>query len=319
MTITKSRGSTRKLGPISTGNKIVRFKIPSVDRRFTVHEDLICRTSALFKRELQKNRKYIHHSAQTSTSDCVVCHEPLDPTLKDITYCATCGQNIHDTCIEQWKRAYNRPSSSSSSSLPTCPMCRAAWKNEPIFKNLCLNYKVDAEAVQRYLDWLYSGILYVPLSISRRTDAFNLTLLKCWAVASAVDDETFKAVVVGTFFTEAMSQFWIDSVRWAFVDRLANKEIKEFMLDVFMAHNEQGWFKAHAEKWPKEFVTELADRALEACTRKRYHSVQSEWMRKLGIVVEEHGGDGQTGDDAAVLPYLTERANEYFYGVQNTE
>ncbi|KAL1650162.1 hypothetical protein SLS61_006085 [Didymella pomorum] len=66
MTVVRPRGAARKLGPISTGSKIVRFDIPNLTRRFTVHEDVICRSSKVFKARFQQQRQeitanYIEH------------------------------------------------------------------------------------------------------------------------------------------------------------------------------------------------------------------------------------------------------------------
>jgi hypothetical protein len=193
-------------------------------------------------------------------------------------------------------------------------MCRAEWKNAPLLKSVNLNEDVDAKAVQMYLDWLYSGILRIPATISRTKDTFNLALLKCWAVASAVDDESFKNVVVSTFFDEAKAQFWIDSVKWAFVDGGANDEIKTFIIEVYMAHMDKGWFQKEGGNWPMEFVMVLADNALDGTKRKSYDSVQKEWMKKLEIKDEDI--EVQEEDSTAkVVPtetYRTVKANKFF-------
>jgi hypothetical protein len=204
-----------------------------------VHEDLICLTSTLFKQQLQKHRKLLPPSGTTDV--CCVCYDDLDPTTKDIAYCVTCGKNIHELCIENWKRKsdqqrHDRPP-------PTCPMCRATWKNEPLLKNLTISDDLDAAAVQMYLDWLYSTDLRIPARVDRATDAFNVALLKCWAVASAVQDDAFKGVVLAAFFTEAGAQFWRESIHWVFEDGYGNAEIRSFVIEVFMAFMEPGWFR----------------------------------------------------------------------------
>lgn len=286
----------------------MRFRIPNIDRRFTVHEDLICRTSAVFKTQLQKNRKLFYHDK--GIEDCCVCQEDLNAITKDITYCVTCGQNVHDKCIEQWKR------SSDEDKAPSCPMCRAEWKNECLLKNMRLEEQLDAEAVQMYLDWLYSGSLHVPAKISRRKDTFNLTVLKCWAVASAVEDDCFKEIVITTFFKEAKAQFWEESVRWAFVDDRANAEIKGFITEVYMAHMGEGWFKKKGAKWPTEFVMALADEAFKGQKVKNYEEIKKEWTRKLeggdGAVGVEHDSEVEVLKSVPRAPYRTARAQEHF-------
>jgi hypothetical protein len=188
-------------------------------------------------------------------------------------------------------------------------MCRAPWKNEPLLKCIALGDKLDPEAVQMYLDWLYTRRLDLPATLSRRTDAFNLVLLKCWAVACAFDDKTFRSSVLTTFFAESRAQFWLASVEWVFAEGNASSEIKAFVLDVFMAFSKPGWFKTEAEKWPQGFVREVGDRALENVGWKRsFERIRREWMRELGAygveerkmeVVSSGGGGGGVG---AVAP-----------------
>jgi hypothetical protein len=189
---------------------------------------------------------------------------------------------------------------------PTCPMCRAPWKNEPLLKSLHIPESLDAQAVQGYLDWLYSGTLRVAPGISRKSDSFNVALLKCWAVAGAVQDECFRNVVVGAFFGEARARFWSDSVHWTFVEGGANEEIKGFVVEVFMAYMKPGWFGEQGNRWPEEFVRVLADKALEGMVgRKGYPDVKRKWLRNLRDAdgeVEEEGSrwldKGKTDDES---------------------
>jgi hypothetical protein len=167
-------------------------------------------------------------------------------------------------------------------------MCRATWKSEPLLKYLSIEDKLDAEAVQGYIDWLYSASLRVAPEISRRSDLFNLALLKCWAVASAVDDECFKRVVISTFFKDARAGFSSDSINWAFVEGHANEEIEGFVIEVFMAFIKPGWFGGRGDIWPENFVRVLADKALEGMVRRKgYTEVRRKWLRGAKEGVEE--------------------------------
>ncbi|KAF1839639.1 hypothetical protein BDW02DRAFT_604131 [Decorospora gaudefroyi] len=290
MTVTKSRGATKKLGPISVGSKVVRFKVPNIDRRFTVHEDLICQTSRFFSTRLQKARKQA-----CANDECCVCTEALNPTTKDLTFCHQCGQNMHELCLEAWKRtATSTPNPRTPRPPPThqpnCPMCRAPWKNDPLLTHLVIDHAfyLDAESLQLYLDWLYSARLCISAQISRKTDAFNLVVLKLWGVATAVQDDAFKAVVVSTFFEEARARFWTESVQWAFVLRRCEDEVREFILEVSLVYIEPGWFAKEAGVWPSVFVRQLADVAMvNWAERKSFGELKKVWLDKLGGVGEE--------------------------------
>ncbi|CAN9083880.1 unnamed protein product [Alternaria sp. RS040] len=288
MAITKSRGATRKLGPVSIGNKIIRFKIPKLDRRFTVHEDLICRTSRFSEDRLQKHRKPISNS-----DECCVCAENLDATLKDISFCAKCGQNIHEVCIQAWKRSFT--ASGDEDSLPTCPMCRASWKNDPPLDHLDLKPDLDPEAVQTYLDWLYTSSLNITSQISPSKDASSLVMLKLWTVANAIEDPSFKAKVIITYFTKDPIPFPTHSLKWAFAERKCDDEIREFIIDFGLEVIQPGFFKKASKIWPEAFIGELADAAMVRWRDRRgLKTLKKMWMKKLNIEMDPVSDDKVT-------------------------
>jgi hypothetical protein len=171
-------------------------------------------------------------------------------------------------------------------------MCRAIWLSDPSLSQLDIKSELDPEAVHIYLEWLYSSDLRIDDSISPMGDAFNLQLLKLWAVATVFEDENFKAVVVTKFFDEAKARFWTESVKWAFVDRKCGNEIRDFIIDIILAYIEPGWFKSEAKHWPDIFVRELADAAMVRWSQKKSFVEQKKaWMVKLGVETEEEKGE----------------------------
>ncbi|EDU49262.1 hypothetical protein PtrSN002B_006840 [Pyrenophora tritici-repentis] len=322
MTVIKSRGATKKLGPISTGSKIVQFRIPSLDRRFAVHEgtqtlssksqyphsltitprllDLICRTSSFFKSQVQNKRKPV-----SPTDKCCFCLEALDPITSDISFCVQCGQNVHEVCMEDWRRSYYLDPNKEAPL--TYLMCRASWTNDQLLSYLAVEKELDAEAVHIYLDWPYTSTLHIRSTLSRDTDAFNLVILKLWAVASAVEDTTFKAIVITTFFEQSRSVFTTESVKWAFVERKCDDEIRDFVLTVALTYLYPGWFRIWGDLWPDEYVRELADMAMTTWKeRKSIGDLSKMWAEKLGTESdddEEEGlvakSKGQTSTDVA--------------------
>lgn len=180
-------------------------------------------------------------------------------------------------------------------------MCRAPWKNEPLLKHLNVDESLDAEAVQIYLNWMYSSTIRIPATFSPNSDAFNIMLLKCWMVALAVQDTAFRNAVIYTYFTEAGAIFGGRSVAWAFVQDNANMEIKDFVMEVFMTSVKPGWFKMNGGKWPDVFVRSLADRILEGGKRKNYHAIREAWLERLEVEdeeIEEGGGGSAKGKTA---------------------
>lgn len=74
----------------SLGRRTVTFRIGKIQRTFTLHEDLMCRSSMEFHSLLQGNRK-------EREGECSICHETLDANEGEIAYCrAGCGQNFYE-------------------------------------------------------------------------------------------------------------------------------------------------------------------------------------------------------------------------------
>ena len=160
---------------------------------------------------------------------------------------------------------------------------------------MAVGKELDAEAVQVYLDWLYTSNLQIRPTLSRKTDAFNLAILKLWAVANAIEDKTFKSVVITTFFTKARARFWTESVKWAFIERKGDDEVRDFVLTVSLTYIGPGWFSKEGKAWPGEFVRELADVAMTRWKeRASFAELRSAWMGKVNTEgweeEEEEGG-----------------------------
>lgn len=57
--------------------------------------------------------------------DCPVCVMEFEPATEDIVWCrASCGQNIHKQCFEQWA------SSKAGQGTVRCVYCRAEWQGD---------------------------------------------------------------------------------------------------------------------------------------------------------------------------------------------
>lgn len=105
---------------------------------YRVHADLLCRSSAYFRRILQPNRR--------KADECSICQEKIRPRVEELTHCsAHCGVNFHFECLEEWKR--------TSPSPVKCPLCRREWKEVSLTRqNLPYTTQHDFEI---YIEWLY--------------------------------------------------------------------------------------------------------------------------------------------------------------------
>ncbi|EMD68786.1 hypothetical protein COCSADRAFT_178545 [Bipolaris sorokiniana ND90Pr] len=190
MAPTKSEDTSRKLEPISVSNRIVHFKVSNIERRFSTREgtrtpwlqnlsftlidsynlDRICKTSMFFIYRLQKCRKRM-----SPTDERCICTDTLDPVVKDISFCTNCGQNFHESCMETWGN-YRRTARRRNSPA-NCPTYRASWKTDSPLSNMNVETELDAEALQIYMDWVYTSRLEIPALISWGTNTFTLITL----------------------------------------------------------------------------------------------------------------------------------------------
>ncbi|KAF1843705.1 uncharacterized protein K460DRAFT_342150 [Cucurbitaria berberidis CBS 394.84] len=285
MAVVKTRGAVKKLGPIVLGRKIVQFKIKNCSRHFTLHEDLICANSKYFKERLQKDCKAIKEG-------CAICHEQLDPKVDDITFCrAKCGQNVHENCIEECK--------TSETGRDTCPMCRKNWKNkteDPII----VENDLDRDAVQIYIDWLYTGTLHIDENINRGKDDFNLVLLKAWKVATILKDWNFMYAIIaeyiGTMEDGSNAGFWVSSTKYAFEDENI-KSMQIFVIDAFLVYMRDDWFETWASKFPPTFTHAVCGTVLGAIVEKESSKDLLARHTHEQYELEEHSNAGETNDE----------------------
>ena len=243
-----------------------------------MHEDLICHNSGYFKSRLQRHRNPV-------SANCAICFDDLDPRTQEITFCDKCGQNFHEGCVNRWSADRTQ-----EGRLATCATCRGAWTDKPVWilERLCLEQELDAEAVQVYLDWLYSSHLNIDTSIPRTTEAFNLVLLRCWEVSTIVEDDAFKDAAIQTFFTDAKAHFWNKSIKFAFEDGKGSDEMRNFVAEIYVSRLDEGWFNVESAKWPDAFVKTLADQCLKATIfgqkRKSFRDIKAAYLRPVDEV-----------------------------------
>ncbi|KAG9192686.1 hypothetical protein G6011_11420 [Alternaria panax] len=189
MAVVKRRGAARKVQTRIAGlrRRLITSKIRN-EGQFGVHEDLLCQHSKYFEDRLQKNRK-------TTDGVCSICYGPLlDPKSHEAATTVFCksgfGQNFHKNCMATWM-------TKSRSKPVTCPMCRTPW-------NVNVEEVSNQDAVQTYVDWLYTGKAFQD-DIDRANEGFFMTLLKAWKVSDAVGDDDFRKDIIAKYF-KSMSQ-----------------------------------------------------------------------------------------------------------------
>lgn len=211
-----------------------------------MHEDLLCRNAQYFKQTFQTRRREIE-------GECLICRDDLDPKADDVTFCRSpCGQNYHEKCIERWDV--------TAENGATCPICRRVWQFKPKeLVDVPEDAHLDHDAVESYVEWLYTKKLDFGEDSTRYTTQYELRLLKAWTVADVFKDEGFKNCIVAEFVAwmdKDVALFGRNSVRYAYEEQCI-ASMREFVLDVWLMHNTLGFISHLFKDLPNEFAREL--------------------------------------------------------------
>ncbi|KAL5417920.1 hypothetical protein PMIN04_007556 [Paraphaeosphaeria minitans] len=241
------------------GSTIASISMGESSCPFTVHADLICKSSPYFRKKLQGNRKAIE-------GKCSICFDELDAGNQQLTFCTTCGGNFHDDCAKQWfKQSRGR----------LCPLCRGIWPRyqaNPSIRLLSLR-QTDFEL---YRDWLYSG--QVTYNHAAEQDDFK-PMVNAYLFSLYVGDIKF-----GTAVLQAMIDWYEDKGSYPDQDAVAIAYgtyedgdaiargykvnaannlpglhlLQRFLVDTYVAVAHASWFED--EDWscyPHEFLRDL--------------------------------------------------------------
>ncbi|KAF2008215.1 hypothetical protein P154DRAFT_584847 [Amniculicola lignicola CBS 123094] len=224
---------------------IVQFELGG--RRYTVHEDLICLTSQLYKNTLQPKRKPIE-------GNCAVCRNEINPNIDDLVYCRSrCGQNLHRGCLEQWHAAAPQISHGN------CPYCRALWPLEQNGDRRILNFdrfNLEQWMIHIYIGWLYTRCFqYDDNSINDRAGAFFVYMIELHRIAVAFQDKEFGEVVLRAIYGHNNELPGVKAILFAWKTGAA-PIVKKLLVNMSIGRYQgQGSnLEADWEYYPKEFL-----------------------------------------------------------------
>jgi hypothetical protein len=201
--------------------------------------------------------------------ECPICHEDLDPSKEDVTFCrASCGQNVHEECMEQWMQAQK--------GTPRCPLCRKFWKQKRE-DLITLGEELDPDAVQVYLDWLYTKRIVFQMDPYGLEEYFSFSLLTAWIVAESMQDVDFRHQLVAKYVSATANgedtSFGRTSIHYAF-ETESSPSMRAFVIDAFLVDLDPGWFDDSAHLFPANFLHKLCGSVLRSMKdQKRIHEL----------------------------------------------
>lgn len=144
-------------------------------RVFFVHEDLLCASSQFFHDKFQGKRRNVD-------GFCYICwHKLYEVGLGEVTYCRSCGENLHSRCIQ------DRRKHEADEVDEICPLCDQKWSDRCLTQAHCFTL-VDEVAIEIYEYWLYRMV--VPYSAEDWYHVYE-NLVKAYVLGLEVQDSKF--------------------------------------------------------------------------------------------------------------------------------
>ncbi|KAI8939762.1 hypothetical protein NX059_003505 [Plenodomus lindquistii] len=215
----------RQLSPLHIRGRILRVEVGPERQGFSVHEDLLCSRSPYLKQAFQHVRKSLE-------GDCAICCEDLDSDTSYVTWCKTCGNNIHQDCLQQWVKTSNK-----------CPFCRTTWKKSPFFHQSEL-HELDADGFEVYANWLYTARI-PSYRLSKGENTTDCTrLIKAHLLGEKLQDKGFQLAVRKHIVQESLDNVQgisLASITYGYSAMKGPSTFKQFLVDLYAATGDITW------------------------------------------------------------------------------
>jgi hypothetical protein len=146
-----------------------------------------------------------------------------------------------------------------------CPICRGCWIYDPEQTVLeVLPEDLDRDAIQSYVDWLYTGKLYVR-ELFREGTSYNLQLLKAWTVSVRFEDDNFRYAIIAEYLSSVEQGenegFTLTCIKYAF-EKHNIDSMRDFVVDAWLMDKDLGHIKRNFQHFPVGFIQRLCLAAL---------------------------------------------------------
>ncbi|KAF3005189.1 hypothetical protein E8E13_010715 [Curvularia kusanoi] len=160
------------------GCRVIALSIGTENALFTVHEELLCHAQ-FFRNALRPHHKAI-------VGNCTICHDTLDPAVKELSHCYfSCRNYFHTECIDDWV-VYAPPAETQK-----CLLCRQPWEAPEL--GIIAGYHPDFHAgtFKVWVEWLYKSDIPKGLTTA--------LLKRAYLLGEEVDDKEFcKEIMIST-------------------------------------------------------------------------------------------------------------------------
>jgi hypothetical protein len=255
----------------------VRVYVGATRRRilYNVEEELLCVNSAYFRAELQGNR----HAVE---GECPICMDSLVPGETDITFCTSCGGNLHLDCIE----TYHASDSWHPKNAGPCPLCRAEWvpsKVKPLKVSRCTTF--DRTAFKTYVEWLHER--HIPVEEDEEGHIKFVDLVKAYKLGSLVEDTNFRKAVLSSIMETVHDRARYpdpNAINELYEGPRSNRALKCFLVDVYATCAPHDWFEVDAP-YCQRFLSDLTSALMKR--REVDNSFDLEEMQRVYTTLED--------------------------------
>jgi hypothetical protein len=214
--------------------------------------DLLLHRAPVLNLNLHSKRKRI-----SNDTACDICTDKLELGAKVLTYCKTCGQNLHYACFMNWFKKREEADEERN-----CPYCRREWpvENNKIVSIDC-NY-IHPMGFSVYREWLYTSRIAIENMPSGKPDLLPLVYAR--TLSLEWDDEDFQKAVIHAVLEIIVDMgVCFDSV----VIHAAYEELARYdvllviIVDIYLWHSRRTggrWLEAkYANKFPAPFLQDV--------------------------------------------------------------
>ncbi|KAF2827382.1 hypothetical protein CC86DRAFT_466168 [Ophiobolus disseminans] len=283
MAETSHRVSIKRKRSAQYGRQIARLTFGEDPRVFSIHADLLCANSTVFREHVQPRRRSIE-------GDCFICHTGVTLCHKELIYCDSCGSDYHYQYIEEWKLQ------TPVGEVTKCPLCRQEW----LAQSDTYQYHFDKnseDSLEMYSEWLYQGHIAFKNDVEYEDegDGELYVLLCAHAFGHSIKDWKFCDTLLNAVVEVMIEQDFVPNLKFIrLVYRWTNTTrcIRHFLVGIFIHPRQTEWLEADAStKFPANFLRDMTVALLKKHPPDEYAWNEATMEAKFcvpGAHAEEH-------------------------------
>lgn len=202
----------------------------------------------------------------------------MDPGIRELTFCQSCGGNFHFDCISQWEEQGTNKQHSE------CPLCRQYLEIDETEQSETFTY-LNPRAFEIYSEWIYKGYIgYTDQEVAN--DMFH-DLILAYIFASIVQDFKFRNATIKALVEISVSRDMLphkEDIIDVYKETPVRSRLRRLMVELYISIRTEDFDEsAYWEGLPPQFTRDLA-----MALREKFDYSEEDWdikkiIAKLGM------------------------------------